>query len=232
MLLLSLPTVAEENKTPEGFVSLFNGKDLSGWCGRGHVNPSEFKILPDEVKISKQTEADANLHKHWRVEDGELINDGEGVYCTTKQEYSDFELLLEWKMVTHGTDSGIYLRGCPQVQIWDPGNEAQHKHGSNLGSGGLWNNNPGSPGKDPLVLADQPVGEWNKLKIQIVGDRVTVQLNGKLVVDNAVMHNFWDRKIPLFKKGPLQLQTHGGEMRFRNIYIRELNKINGGHQEL
>src|SRR5436853_510333 len=80
----------------------------------------------------------------------------------------------------------------------------------------------GSPGKDPLVLADKPFGQWNHFRILQVGARTTVYLNDKLVVDHAVLENFWDpkREMPLFPRGPIQLQTHGGEIRWRNLFVR------------
>ena len=84
------------------------------------------------------------------------------------------------------------------------------------------NNSAGAAGKDPLVLADRPFGEWNKLRVLQVGSRTTVFLNDKLVVDHATMENFWNRKLPLIRKGPIQLQTHGGEIRWRKIRVREL----------
>ena len=67
------------------------------------------------------------------------------------------------------------------------------KIGADKGSGGLWNNSPGAPGKDPLVLADKPFGEWNKFRIIQVGARTTIYLNDKLVVDNAILENYFDR---------------------------------------
>ena len=216
------------NEPPAGFVALFNGKDLTGWCGRGHVHPLKFNQLSESEKATRQQAADADLKKHWRVENGELINDGHGVFCTTVQEYGDFELLVDWKMVAPRADSGIYLRGSPQVQIWDPADPGGRKHNAHLGSGGLWNNNPGSPGKDPLVKADRPIGEWNTFRIRLVGDRATVHFNDQLVVDNVVMHNFWDRDAPLYDRGPIQLQTHGGEMRFRNIFLHKIEKQDPG----
>jgi hypothetical protein len=121
-------------------------------------------------------------------------------------------------------DSGIYLRGIPQVQIWDYTEEAKFKIGANKGSGGLWNNSPGAPGKDPLVLADKPFGEWNKFRIVMKGEKVTVYLNDKLVVDNAKLENYFDRKNPVPAKGPIQLQTHGSEIRWRNVFIKELGQ--------
>lgn len=212
----------EMNVPPKGFVALFNGRNLDGWCGRTTSDPVKYKSLSEEKRTKQEASDQKDFHEHWRVEAGQIINDGHGVFCTTVEEYEDFELHVDWKMVEPYTDSGIYLRGCPQVQIWDPKSPTQQKNGCHLGSGGLWNNNPGTPGKDPLVKADNPVGEWNTFRIRLVGDEVTVHLNDQLVVDEAPMHNYWDRDQPLYDRGPIQLQTHGGEMRFRNIFLREL----------
>src|SRR6202035_4972032 len=75
----------------------------------------------------------------------------------------------------------------------------------------------------PLVLADKPFGEWNSFRILMVGERVTVYLNGKHVVDHARLHTYWTKdKTPLRKQFPIQLQTHGGEIRWRNMFIREI----------
>ena len=64
--------------------------------------------------------------------------------------------------------------------------------------------------------------EWNHFRIRQIGARTWVWLNGKLVVDGAVMENYWDRKQPLPAQGPIMLQTHGGEIRWRNVYLREI----------
>ena len=108
------------------------------------------------------------------------------------------------------------------MQIWDYTEEKKFGIGADKGSGGLWNNSPGAAGKDPLVLADKPFGEWNAFKITQLGARTSVTLNGQLVVDNAIMENYWDRSSPLPAAGPIHLQTHGGEIRWRNIYVREI----------
>ncbi|HVV70242.1 MAG TPA: DUF1080 domain-containing protein, partial [Verrucomicrobiae bacterium] len=150
-----------------------------------------------------------------------LVNDGQGLYLTTDKFYGDFELLIDYRTVPLA-DSGIYLRGCPQVQIWDYTEKAKFNLGSDKGSGALWNNSPGAPGKDPLVLADKPFGEWNHFRIIMAGSRVWVWLNDKQTVDGALMENYYDRKLPVPPKGPIQLQTHGGEIRWRNVYIREI----------
>jgi hypothetical protein len=131
-------------------------------------------------------------------------------------------------------DSGVYLRGCPQVQIWDSTEKDKFPLGADKGSGGLWNNSPGAPGKDPLVLADKPFGEWNTVRVVMVGARVSVWLNDKLVVDHAMLENYYDRSLPVPVRGPIELQTHGGEIRWRNIAIREIgsdeaNKILASH---
>lgn len=210
------------NTPPEGFVALFNGENLEGWFGHGTQDPRDlWNMSPEELAAHKeQTRED--VRAHWSVENGELVNDGEGLYLTTNQDYGDFELRLEYKTVPNA-DSGIYLRGVPQVQIWDTTEEGgKWNLGADKGSGGLWNNSAGADGKDPSQLMDKPFGEWNSFRIVMIGERVSVELNDSLVVDNAVMENYFERTIPIFDKGPIQLQTHGGEIRWRNVFIREI----------
>lgn len=188
----------------------------------GHFDPRELVKMSAENRAKKRAADLEDAKKHWRVENGELVNDGNGVYLTTDGEYRDYELWIDYKTVALA-DSGIYLKATPQVQIWDFTKEGgKWSIGADKGSGGLWNNSPGAPGKDPLVLADKPFGEWNRFRIIQVGARTTVYLNDKLVVDQAIHENFWDRSQPLFLKGPFQLQTHGGEIRWRNIFLREI----------
>ncbi len=206
---------------PEGFRALFNSTDLTGWHGRPHFDPRDLAKMPDDVREKKIAEWTEDAKKHWTVENGELVNDGYGTYLTTNDDFTDYELLIEYRTVPKA-DSGIYLKANPQVQIWDIGNEEQFKNGCQKGSGGLWNNSPGAPGKDPSEVADKPFGEWNSFRIRQIGARTSVWLNGKHVVDNAIMENYFDRSGPLFAKGPICLQTHGGEIRWRNIYIREI----------
>src|SRR5262249_8448235 len=148
---------------------------------------------------------------------------GKGLYMTTDKDYTDYELHVEWKLIPEG-DSGVYLKGTPQVQVWDFNDSKKFNLGSDKGSGGLWNNSPGAPGKDPLGKADKPIREWNKFRIIQAGARTTVYLNGVLVVDRAILENYFDkaRKTPLPFKGPVQLQTHGNEVRWKNVYVREL----------
>jgi len=225
MTCLIAPVVAQ-SAPPEGFTALFNGKDLTGWRGGNTFDPAKLAAMTPEARAAQIEKWTASMKEHWRLENNELVNDGHGDYATTEKDYGDFELRLEYKTVA-GADSGIYLRGCPQVQIWDinqPDNPKNpHRH-PNKGSGGLFNNTPLTPGRDPLVVADKPFGEWNQFRIVMVDNKVTVWLNDKLVVDHAVMENYFDkdRQLPVPRTGPIQLQTHGGEIRWRNIFLREI----------
>jgi hypothetical protein len=225
-LAVPLPLLAAD--PPKGFTPLFDGKTLAGWHGwaihdKGATPADVAKLAPDER--AKKVEAwTADAGKHWSVQNGELVNDGKGAYLATDKDYGDIELLIEYKTVA-GADSGIYLRDTPQVQIWDWNQKFNEKNPTrkpHLGSGGLFNNDPKSPGRDPLTLADRPFGEWNTFRIIQVGERTTVYLNDKLVVDHARMENYWDRKSPLPRAGKILLQTHGGEIRWRNLFVREI----------
>lgn len=213
-----------EQKTPEGYRALFNGKDLTGWHGMPHFNPDQLQAMSKEDKAAKIEEWNQSISEHWKVEDGAVINDGHGAYLTTDDSFRDYELLIEYKTVPTA-DSGIYLKNSPQVQIWDHTHEPGFKNGADKGSGALWNNSAGTPGKFPPKVMDKPFGEWNQFKIRQIGARTTVWMNGEKVVDNAIMENYWDRerKIPLRPEGQIQLQTHGGEISWRNIAIKEFS---------
>jgi hypothetical protein len=185
--LLWLPARAGEGQKepPKGFMSLFDGTSLSHWK------------LDDKQKAS------------WKVENGMIHYTGKGGRnLATAKNYGNFEMYVDWK-ITKGGDSGVYLRGLPQVQIWD----------NPEGSGGLYNNPPKSPGQKPLVVADDKPGEWNTFYIKMVGDKVTVKLNGKLVVDDAPLR--YGKKEPP-PEGPIELQVHGTPLWFRNVFIKEL----------
>lgn len=200
---------------PEGFMVLFNGRDLSGWKGLPAEpldNPIRRAALDPDALNKAQAAADESMRAHWKAENGVLVFDGKGRSICTVKAYRNFELLVDWKILPNG-DSGIYLRGSPQVQIWDAAKNP-------VGSGGLYNNQK-HPSK-PLVCADKPAGEWNTFRIRMVGDRVTVDLNGQRVTDNVVMENYWDRAQPIFPSGQIELQNHGNNLYFRNLFIREL----------
>jgi len=201
----------------KGFVSIFNGKDLTGWEGLVK-NPIERGEMSKNALAKAQAEANDQMLKDWFIKDGIIGFKGEGYnnICTI-QDYGDFEMIVDWK-ITNGGDSGIYLRGTPQVQIWDI---ARVDVGAQVGSGGLYNNEKNE--SDPLVVADNPINDWNTFRIKMVGERVTVHLNGVLVTNNVVLENYWDRKLPIFIKEAIELQAHGEDLGFRNIYVREIN---------
>lgn len=193
-----------------GFTALFNGKDLAGWKGLVADPPKRSQVTPAELKKA-QAEADALMRKHWKVVEGALVFNGQGHSLCTLRDFGDFEMFVDWKIQEKG-DSGIYLRGSPQVQIWDLTQSPD-------GSGGLYNNKI-NPSK-PLVRADRPVGEWNTFHIKMTGERVTVHLNGIIVADNVVMENYWEREKPIYPAGQIELQAHSTPLTFKNIYIRE-----------
>ena len=220
----------------EGFTSIFNGKDLTGW------------------------KVPAGDNGHWKVVDGVIDYDAQSEATGdkslwTEKEYGDFVMRVEWRiketpyvhpnvpilypdgshkkgpdgkvvrMAVPDSDSGIYLRGQSkaQVNIWCwP-----------IGSGEVYGYRTDEQmpadvraGVTPKVLADRNVGEWNQFEITMKGDRLTVVLNGKTVLDGA--------RLPgVAAKGPIGLQHHGDKkdgqwssppalVQFRNIEVKEI----------
>ena len=200
-----------------GFVPLFNGRDLAGWQGLVENPIARAKMTREEL-AARQAEADRKMLSNWSVRDGSIVFNGAGDNLCTVKEYGDFEMLVDWR-ITPGGDSGIYLRGSPQVQIWDP---ARVDVGAQVGSGGLYNNQKSE--SKPPARVDNPVGEWNSFRILMTGEKVTVYLNGVRVVDNVTMENYWDRKLPIFSRGPIELQAHGTDLAFRDLYVREVHE--------
>lgn len=211
----SISAQAADNTPPAGFTALFNGKNLSGWKGLVENPKARAKMTPDELAKAQVT-ADEKMRKHWKVENGVIVFDGGGDSLCTAEDFGDFEMFVDWKILAKG-DSGIYLRGAPQVSIWDPEVSAPKK---GIGSGGLFNNQKHP--SNPLVLADKPVGEWNTFRIKMVGDKVTVWLNDKLVTDNVVLENYWERDKPIYPTGQIELQNHGNTLFFKNLYLKKL----------
>lgn len=201
---------------PKGFVSLFEGKDLTGWKGLVENPEERVRMAPDQL-AKAQAAADDEMRQHWSVDGDTLYFDGAGSHLCTVRPYEDFEMMVDWK-IEAGGDSGIYLRGSPQVQIWDPAQWPQ-------GSGGLYNNKIGPA--DPLVAADRPIGEWNRFRIIMVGEKVTVYLNDTLVVDNVVLENYWNREKPIYPAEQIELQAHGSKVWWKNIFVREIPRGEG-----
>lgn len=203
---------------PAGFTPLFNGRDLTNWKGLVG-NPISRKAMSADALAAAQAKADESMRAHWTVKDNVLHFDGKGENLCTAKDYGDFELWIDWKIEPKG-DSGLYLRGTPQVQIWDTTDPEQFQHGAEKGSGGLWNNQKGA--RFPLVNADNPAGQWNTFFVRMVGSNVTINLNGVRVTNDVPLENYWNRELPIFPTGPIELQSHGTHLQFRNIYIREL----------
>jgi len=204
-------SIIMERLAQGGFVPLFDGRSLAGWKGLVADPPTRAKMAQTDL-AKAQAEADSRMRAHWKVEDGVLVFDGKGESLCTASDYGDFELLADWK-IEKGGDSGLYLRGSPQVQIWDAA-------ANPAGSGGLYNNQKGK--SQPLEKADRPVGEWNSFRIIMIGERVSVYLNDKLVADNVVLENYWERDRPIYPTGQIELQAHGNPLYFRNIFVREI----------
>ena len=231
------PVSTVDNQPPVGFEALFNGQNLAGWKGLAHQNAKERRRLSGEPLAQAQTKADEQMREHWSVVDGVLTYDGKGQSLCTSKNFGDFEFYVDWK-IPPGADSGIYLRGTPQIQIWDPwdtrtktGMEppsdptewvAAYRNGRNLGSGGLWNNKRWR--NSPTMLADKKPGEWNTFFIRMVGDKVSIWLNEKRVVDRVKLENYWDGSglVPIPRADQIELQHHGSKLYFKNLYLREL----------
>jgi HEAT repeat protein len=205
----------------EGFISIFNGKDLTGWKGLVGT-PLTRPAMKTAALAKAQKTADEQMRKDWIVENGLLAYVGTGYdnICTTK-DYGDIEMYLDWRLDPAGTepDAGIYLRGTPQVQIWDI---SRTNVGAEVGSGGLYNNQINS--SKPDKVADNELGAWNTMYIKMIGDRVTVKLNGELVVNNVMLENYWDRSQPIPALEQIELQAHGSKVWYRNIYVKELDR--------
>ncbi len=205
---ISLRELLPDDTPPSGFEALFNGNDLTGWKGLVGDPPARAKMTPEEL-AAKQEAADQRMRDHWKVDDGALVFDGKGDSLCSANDYGDFELLVDWRILPGG-DSGIYLRGSPQVQIWqDP-----------VGSGGLYNNEK-NPSR-PLKVADNPVEQWNHFAIRMIGEQVSVWLNGMLVVNDATLENYWEREKPIYPTGQIELQSHGNTLWFKNVYLKEV----------
>jgi hypothetical protein len=181
----------------EGFVPLFNGKDTSGWKLR---NPKG--------------------HNSWKVEDGVLkniVNKGEhGTDLVTEKKFWNFTVRYEF-MVPDGSNSGFYLRGRHEIQIL-----GDYKSGktSTGGNGAIYNF------KAPDAFASKPGNEWQTAEATMIGDTITVILNGKKIHDNVACNRATGSEIDnkVTEPGPIFLQGDHGTVWFRNMRIKELPK--------
>jgi hypothetical protein len=199
---------AAGDSAPEGFVALFNGKDLTGW-----------KVLDGKMSV-------------WGAEDGLLFVNGKGGgWLLTEKEYGNFDLRLQFKLPEAG-NSGVALRapfkGNPayagmEIQLLDDTWYKKDKNYKGIRptqlTGSIYD--VVAPSKD----ATKPAGAWNSIAITANGRRITVELNGVKTID-ANLDDYKDRvdthKGLLQEKGHLGLQSHDGRVEFKNIYVREL----------
>ena len=215
-------TLAEAGKkpTPEGFEPMFVGENFDGWQGaireEDSKSPGWRRALAPDVFRQKQAKADESMHKHWSWRDGAVFFDGGkgGTSIATKRDYRNFEMLVDWRLLRVYGDSGFYLRGMSQVQIWDPNSWGGQ------GSGGLWNNE--NVFSSAMSRQDRLIGDWNTFRMRMVGDRISVWFNDVLIVDAVPMENCWNYNWPIPMLDNIQLQCHGDPIEFRNLFIREL----------
>jgi len=173
---------------PTGFVALFNGKDLTGWSLAN--KPGDF----------------------WKAENGLLVNNGKGPHLVTEKSYKNFELWMDWKISTAG-DSGVFLPGGQQVQIW----------AKKEGSGGFVFDHKYSVA--PAVVADRPLNEWNSFYIKLQDGKVTVKLNDKVVMDAVPVEKGFVPPKQGPTEGPISIQRspHSVVTSLRNVFVRDLD---------
>src|SRR5262249_58087386 len=121
------PAPPPPSAAPAGFTALFNGKDFTGLRGyKADFSPAAVAKMSAEERDKWYDQWTEDMKKHWTIENGELVNKGEGAYIATK-DYGDVEFMVEYKMEAT-VDSGIYMKATPQVQVWDFTNPAAFKN--------------------------------------------------------------------------------------------------------
>jgi hypothetical protein len=228
---------SDDNQPPPGFVTLFNGHDLTGWKVPEGDN-GHWKVIDGVIDYDAQSEAagdkslwserpleDFELHIDWRIKETPYTNPNVPYILPDGTHARDVHG-KELRLALPDSDSGVYLRGSGrhQVNIWCwP-----------IGSGEMYGlrTDPSTPpalraGVTPRTQADRPVGEWNRFEVIVRGKTVQTTLNGKLVIPPV--------EIPdLPARGPIVLQHHGGKrdgrwtgppslLQFKNIYIKDLS---------
>ncbi len=195
LLMLTLAALAAageaEFKPGEGWLPLFTGKDLAGWKAVGRYK------------------------SEWRAENGALANPVESDNLYTEKEFGNFQLHVEFKL-PKGGNSGVFLRGCKEVQVADSFGKAKLDDQDCGGMFGVL---------APAVNACKPPGEWNALDVTIVGRKITVVLNGKTTVDGQVVNGVTGGQIneEEDKPGPLMLQGDHSAVWFRNLWLKPLS---------
>lgn len=180
-----------------GFVPLFNGKDTSGW----HLRRKDG-------------------HNSWTIDGGVLkntVNKGEhGTDLVTDKKFWNFTVRYEFQ-VPDNSNSGFYLRGRHEIQILGDFKSGKTAKG---GNGAIYNHTA------PSEFASKPGGEWQTAEATIIGNKITVVLNGKKIHDNVECNKATGSEIDakVTEPGPIFLQGDHGTVWFRNMRIKELPK--------
>ncbi len=223
----SLPAVQEEANT---FRPLLHESDLGGWWGCGW---EEHQLLGEADSSGMQGRHAEQLAKEWTSKDGVLSTKGSRLRLTSIESFKDFELQMKFKL-EEGAYGGVSLRARAMLDFWDTEtlshpsiafgtlNERGKLYAGYKGSGGLSSNAAWTPGHSPSVIADKPRGEWNDLRLVLVGTRLSLWLNDVLVQDHVEVDNEQGRNSPLPASGHLQLVGYRGEIQWRDIEVREI----------
>jgi hypothetical protein len=220
-LFAMVATAEQNNIPPSGFRTLFNGRDLANW----HVATSHGRAQPGarlgDDRSARKVSTEQNIGAGWTTNGGILSGNEHNSRLATKEDFGDFELWIDWTVGAKG-DSGIYLRGVPQVRLRDRTDAKDSSPAANTGSGGLWSDDHVIC--SPSLRGDKPAGEWNRMYVRMVGPFVTVRLNDKTVIDNVDLQHVSDpsQRVPL--AGPIALQSRSGKTSFRNVFIRRLSE--------
>lgn len=197
--LLSLPVAALAADDEAGFAPLFNGKDLTGWKLRNPNGHNSWSILPGGI-LKNTVEKDVH-----------------GTDLVTEKKFWNFTVRFEY-MTPQGKNSGFYLRGRHELQIL--GDYSPDGKPSLGGNGAIYNF------KAPDKFVTKPAGEWQTVEATMIGNRITVVMNGVKMHDNVVCEKATGSEIDnkINEPGPIFLQGDHGTVSFRNIRIRELPK--------
>jgi hypothetical protein len=183
-------------QTGTGFQALFNGKDLSGWKLRNPAGHNSWSVLPGG--ILKNT-VEKGVH---------------GTDLLTEKKFKNFTVKYEF-MTPDGSNSGFYLRGRQEIQILGDYPEGK---ASKTCNGSLYNF------KAPDKFVTKPGGQWQTAEATMIGNRITVILNGVKIHDNVECAQGTGGQIDdnVSEPGPILLQGDHGTVSFRNLQIKEL----------
>jgi hypothetical protein len=151
----------------------------------------------------------------WKVEDGVMTNQAGANNLVSKQTFKDFKIHAEYKLETN-SNSGIYLRGRYELQVLDDYGKEPESHGHMA----IYSRIP------PKTNASKPAGEWQEMEAVIVGNRVTVFLNGQKVHDNQIIDGVTGGALDSdeTKPGPVMLQGDHGRVWFRKVTVTPITK--------